>query len=472
MALSRVGRAARNAAFLIGIGGLAAGGMYLRDIRPRETRKVEALEAKRLFHFGRDAVASATLHTRGATLSFERDGSEFVVTAPVNWPARSDAAYALLDRVAGVSLDTVLTESASTDELSKWGLDRPIAVARLTLDNGEERVLRVGPKNPLVDKYPVTDGAGARVGLADPAFIWALDRPPEDFRANHLLPNAQPKDVTTVEVRSGAGGGFRLVRGPKAWTVAIDGEETPPRMAAASRVRLFLVAFTKRVEILRFVSDDADPPAPDAVIAHFRFTLEDGSRHGVGILRSTETSAEDGAWQAHLDGTRTRVEIDPSAELELRKGPSYFFERTLSRLDPAAVTRVEIQLGRKPPQTLVRTALEPAPAWALRGAPETQLKSWRIDALIRLFAVFEAQSIHEETPSRSQLREWLIEPPSRRFVFFDAADAVLAEVRIGHRFDETHLFARSDRSPRVGLVPEEKLSVLPGSFDELVILAQ
>lgn len=467
MAKDRVGRAIRNAALLAAVGVTSAGVLYLRDIRPRDARRVEALEAKRLFRFGRDAVSSATLHTRGATVSFTREGSTFVLTEPVAWPAKMDAVTAFLDRVAAVALEPVLTEAATPTELSEWGLDRPLAVAHISLRGGERHTLHVAAKNPLVGKHPITDETKARVGLADPAFIWALDRPPEDFRENRLLAGVTPEDVTEIEVSPSRRSEFRLRRGDTAWTVEVEGK--PVRGASASRIRLFLTAFTKRVTITRFISDDAAPPEVEAAPSRLRLTLEDGSYRTLLFLRSRETSAADGAWEAHFEGTRTRVEVDPSVELELKKDPDFFLDRTLSRLRAKDVARMLIQLGTEVPRTVVRTATEPAPAWAVEGDPSIALKSWRIDALIRRFSVMEAARIYEENPSPAQLREWLLDPPSRRFVFFDAEGTPLREVRVGHRFDESFLFVRSDRDPRVGLVPEAKLTVLPARFEELAV---
>lgn len=460
--MSRVQRAARNAVILLVLGGGAAGYFFFREIQPRDAKREEALEAKRLFSCGRNDVMQAKLHSRGATIAFGRgaEGS-FTLTSTlpsgkvVRWPADPDAVNALLDRMCALTVDKELTDDATDKELVDWGLSPARTQLDLELRDGAQLSLAIGHKNGLVDRYPVADGRLRRVGLSEPSFFWAFDRSLDDFRDRRLLP-FRPKHITGV-IAEKAGKQFRLARGEDGWSVQWLDEQ---RAATSARVELFLAAFTKRIRIERFLL--ARPESPP--VASYTFRLRDEGTVRLDLRRADDTAARD-TWTATRDDSES-FEIDGSIQLEIERGPKHFLDHTVTRFDGESVAQVVVQLGREAPVRFLRTVV-PEPGWLVDGQPDRSVKSWKLDALVQRFSYFEGSSVHARSPSPAQLEEWLLEPPSRRFRFETGGGELLAEVRIGNRFDEARLFVTSSRAPRVLLAPQAKLSVMPDRIADL-----
>jgi hypothetical protein len=459
---TRVGRALRAAALFLALGGGAAVYLYVKEVAPRDALRQAREEKKRLFHFGRDDVRAGTLYTRGATVAFERDGAgRFVLTAPVAWPADRDAIRALLDRMAVLRVERSLGEDPTEEELSSWGLAPPEIRLDVTLKSGEARSLLVGTKNPLVDAYPITDGARSRVGLTDPSFHWAFDRAPSDFRSRRLVPLA-PSAIRSLQLARADGPDVRLRReSPDApWRIETLGG---PRTANPRRAARVVVAFTRRLEATGFLDDTLDWRF---AAAEMRLTLEtfDGEARQLRFLRGGP-AVEDDTWVAHLEGTPTVAELDPSVERDLQIRPEALVDRTLSRFDPEAVASVKMHIGTEPPFVVVRDAS----GWAFSDASgETGPKPWRVDAVVRTFSLLEGEATHAEAPSAAQLSEWLLAPPSRRLVFRGEDGEILADVRVGNRLDEDHFLARAEGDPRVLTVPISKLRALPATRADLV----
>ncbi len=452
--MTRLSRAIAGAAtaFVVGAGAFLV--LYVTELGPRDELALSRENDKRLFRFGRIHVLSGRLLTRGATVAFERDErGRFMLTEPVRWPADQDAVEDLLDQMAGLRLQTVLTESATPEERAGWGLDAPKARLDVALEDGRTLSMAVGAKNAIVNRYPVADRSrdGGRVGLADPGFFSAFDRPANGFRDQRIVP-LDPAAVRLVAIE----GRFSLERGPSGWQVAAPGAD--PQPADQELARLFVIAFTRRLEASRFVTDEyqgEDAERFGLGEARVRVESED-QRVALQFGQFVESGAEEPLWVVHREDTGTVAEVDGRIENELRMDPDRLVERLLSRFDPDDVRSVEIRLGVEPALTLVRTEKR----W-----PEGILP-WRADALVNTFALLTAEATHAEQPTKSERREWLLDPPSRHFIF-RGDDGVLADVRIGNLADDQHVLAEAEGNPRVLRVAATKLITLPARTEEL-----
>lgn len=472
--MTRLKRAIRTAAVLTAIGGVSATWLYVREVAPRESLRRARLDAMRLFAFGRIDVLEGTLVTRGATMTFSRDESgRFRLSAPVAWPADDEAMGALLDRMAAIRADPVLTDAATAEDLARWGLAPPLARLHVRLRDGREHALLVGPVNPLVGKHPITDGAKKRVGLTNDTFFWAFDRPIDDFRSKQLVP-FDPSDVGEIRIQPGTdASGLRLRRsaegGRAEWAVWVAERWVP---AAESRAHHLAVALTRRLEASGFLTDAYDPARPedqrrwglDDPIASVDLTDLSGAPCRLTFGRAPVTEGGDGPLVVHASKTRTVVEVDAWIEAELAPSPDAFVDRTLSRIQPAEVEAVEMQLGTEPPFRLARRGSR----WVLSGREDLAVKSWRVDALLRAMTLLEGDATHLERASPRERAELLLEPPSRRIILLDESGGALADVRFGNRLDEAHLLAQREGDPRVLVVEEKKLVTLPARREDLL----
>ena len=102
-------------------------------------------------------------------------------------------------------------------------------------------------------------------------------------------------------------------------------------------------------------------------------------------------------------------------------------------------------------------------------APQAaRAKAWKVDAVVRPFSGLKVSSWKTEAATRAEKLEWLLEPWSRRVVFYGADGGVLADVRVGNLADEDLVFAATAGSDRVGLIPVKKLQAFPNEPSELV----
>lgn len=450
--MSRLARSARGAVIAVLLGGGAAAYYTTREVLPRQARRVEAEEAKRLFHFGRDHVVSGNLRVGGSTVAFVREGEQFVLTEPVAWPANQEAIAALLDRMATVRIERAFEEAVSDEQRREWGLRPPRIRAELELEDGRRPVLLVGALNPIVNGYPVQAEGGDRVGLAAADFHWAFDRPPDEFRDLHPVPE-DPSRVKRVTVRT-ASTSYGLERDDEgAWWLAFEGGR---RRASRRRAGQLLLAVTRRLEASRFATDDLQSSelatyGLEHPLAELRLEPEEGSAVELVFGRVGDAVF---AWRK---STSTVVEVDPLVAAELRYQPEDLFDRTLSRVDTMDVARIEARLGTEAPFVLIRTDR----GWALEGENDAAVEAFRVNAWVRRLGLLEGTDIHAEAPSEAQLEAWLLEPPSRRFVLKNEEGGVLADVSFGNLYDEKHILARrADRAP-VLRVPVDRLGSIP-----------
>jgi hypothetical protein len=467
--LTRVQKNLLTALVLLGGGGGAA--LYTLETRVKtpEQRFQEEQDAKRLFHFGRVHVTSGRIAAPTSTFAFTRDELfGWTLTEPVRWPADTEALEAALDRMASVLMDTVLTEDASPEDLRRAGLERPRATMQVDLQDGVQHTLHVGALNRMVDRYPITDAAKRRVGLSDTAFYWALDRNLEEFRDPRIFPFPTMK-VRRVRIEEGGEVRAELESDGKRWTVSGVGLEAPIA-ADDGVVGMLLVALTKHTKAERYVTDAFTPAdaARFGLDAQGTLTVEvetlDGAKRRARLGRYQETGAEAGTAVAQVEGTTTVAAL-PSGTLDTYERPAAAYrDRTLSRFIPTEVQRVRLEVAQQPAIELTRDG----EGWRLTAPQAALAKVWKVDAVVRAFAGLKVESWKTEASTPAQRVEWLLEPWSRRAIFYDAAGAVLADVRVGNLADEGLLFAQAAESPRVGIIPAPKLQAFPSAPADLV----
>ena len=448
-------------------GGGGAALWTLGEVKTPEERHRKASEEARLFHFGRDHVLGGELFAPSATVAFSRDpAGGWRITAPVSWPADATAIDAMLDRMAGLRLDLVVTEDATAEELRTTGLERPRVRLDVQLKDGP-RHLAVGTKNALQDMYPVTDASKKKIGLTEPGFYWSLDRPLSDFREERLF--AVPEeDVERLTVRGPSGEVlYTLTRAEAGWTVA--GPGAAPEVADAGTISMLLVRITKHLKAKDFLTDAFDPAAMAARFGLDRPTLTleletaGGRRVGrFGLAKQEHVAALTPV--VHLEGTQTVAQIEGTFQEELTKVPADFRDRTISRYAPEAVKKVALYMGNDNPIIMEKRGDD----WAIVLPQPHPAKAWRVDALIRAFTLLRADRIYQHDPTKKQLSEWLLDPPSRRLVFYDAAGQVMGDVRIGKYATDSEIFVMQSGAKRADVVTDQRLRVLPAKLDDLI----
>lgn len=468
MALTRVQRSLLFAAVLFGGGGAAAIYTLETKVKTADQRFKEERDALRYFHFGRVHVKSGGLTTATATFTFARDDVYgWTITAPVEWPADGKAIEAVLDRMAAIMADPTVTEDATPEDLARTGLDDPLATIEVRLEDGVEHTLFVGPKNKMVDKFPVTDEAKKKIGLSDSQFMWALDRDLFEYRDKRIFP-FDPRDVTGLEIRKADAVQVALTKGADGWMVGGAGVDDQIRGDDAA-IAFLLTALTKRGKVERFVDDAADAAALakvglDRPARTVTLRTKGGATRTARFTEVLETSADEGTTYGFVEGGATIAAMRAGFGEALTSPAASYRDRTLSRFSPAAVRRVRIELAGEPPAEL--TKIEDG--WKMTAPESAAVKVWRVDAVVRPLVALRVAEWKTEAASKAQLREWLLEPWSRRVVVYGEGDEVLVDVRFGNLADDAHIFAALAGEPRVGLVEVKRLAALPTKVEDLL----
>lgn len=465
-------RVQKNLAFaliLLAGGGGALAYTLKTKIKTADERFKDARDAQRLFHFGRAHVEKARLQTATATFTVVREGAGWLITDPVKWPAETEAVDAMLDRMAGIISDPVVTEDATPEELSRAGLDHPPTRLDVDLEKGVHHTLFVGPKNKMVEKYPITDAKKKRIGLSDTAFHWAMARGFSEFRDKRLFP-LDAGEIAAVEIKEGDKLHVGLDLKGEGWWVRGEGLDAPIQ-ADMGTVGVLLVALTKRTKVERFLSDSFDPSAagpkayglstPEFTVV---LTTKSGEHRTVTFAPYAETGAEEGTYVAHVADSTTVVALSTGATAPLLPPAPHYRDRTLSRFSPSAVKKVRIEIAGEASALLTTDGEH----WHMTSPTDAQAKVWKVDAVVRPFAALRVVSWKTDAATAQQRTEWLLEPWSRRVVVYGEGDAVLADVRIGNLADDDLVFATVANDPRVGLIPAKKIRAFPQHVQDLL----
>ncbi|MBK8011591.1 MAG: DUF4340 domain-containing protein [Deltaproteobacteria bacterium] len=500
--MKRVHRMLLTALFAGGVPGALAIYTYTTNISTRVERAHEEKESRRLFHFGRDHVQRAELFARGATLTFERetDGS-FRITAPFTWPADSRAIEQALSHLSVLRLRETPTTDATPADLEAAGLDKPIASLKVSTTKGDFAAY-FGPRNALVDAYPVTDQTRQRIGLAETPVVDAIDRDANAFRERRVFPISADEIAEVAIVRPE--GSVRIQRGnDDVWMLA---SAKGPEVADPDRVSSLLVALTERLRVEAFLADNISPPSASSPspagssggsprarslvappsehpAAHsaeppakaelsppiFEIEIVTRRHHHppetdhyhawLGLDASTDTNI------MYLENTGSRLRVPAFIREALDRSEAYFEDRTLCSFEPNAVARIEFDV---PLGTLAIERTEDSSGWRMTAPREAPVKVWKVDSILRTYSRLKAVRFHGPAASSTQLRDWHLVPPARSVRFFGASGENLANLSIGNREDEDTRFALLDGTSRVALIAEAKIAILPDTPASLI----
>lgn len=456
-------------------GGAGGAGVWvLKNKKTPEERTREELQRQRLFTgFGLVDVTAGELMTRGATLAFAKAEDGWTLTEPVRWPADAEALKAAINGMVAVRIDPETKESPpSDDQLAEWGLVKPLARLSLETEKGKKTLL-VGPKNKLVDMYPITDGEHRAAGLAAKDFFFALDKPVDGFRERRVFPFSV-KEVKRVR-RLQANGGYVLERTTDGFRVASAAKDADTKdwgAADVDRARILLAALTRRLQIGRFLTDAYEGSEVqkkkyglDAPRFSLTVATEGGEERTVAVGRVKETADEAGTTVMFVHGTKTVVEVPTEVTKDIPSEIAALRDRTIARFDRDDVAKVKIVQGT------IETTIERSKDgsdWTITAPKRAPAKVWKVDDIVRVFSKLKAERFRDHKPESKELAEWLLDPPSRRLIFYDAGGEALGDVRIGKYVTEKELFAMATGSQRVGVITEAPVRILPEHPEDLV----
>jgi Domain of unknown function (DUF4340) len=120
------------------------------------------------------------------SLALAKEGTDWKLTKPTAALADFAAVDALISRVQGASMKSIVTEQATPADLKKYGFDKPQAMAVLTAGGTTTASLVVGAKATGEDVY-VRDPSKALVATADGALLKDLQKGIDDYRRKEIF---------------------------------------------------------------------------------------------------------------------------------------------------------------------------------------------------------------------------------------------------------------------------------------------
>ncbi|MBX2812894.1 MAG: DUF4340 domain-containing protein [Myxococcales bacterium] len=533
--MTRFQRTLCSAALLAGLGGGSVAWLYTQKLSQRQATYDREQNSKRLFRFLPEQVISGTLYTQSATISFvrtEHPQHPFRLTRPVDELAHTETIENLILQTVALKMEKTLTEAATDHDLTSWGLDPPRTRLKLILSDENHHELLIGPKNALVDQYPVTDGHRTHVGLAFGSFQEAFSRELNEFRSRQLI-DIPLDSLATVTVSHRENTPFRWEKTSASpdwtlhWTPEISSADTtllPPHSASltqtgthaksvtssastaatqpritevtrsslgpqdapmpfpigvsrkdlgsAARVETFIKTFTERAPITRFVTDTySSTTTEDRYGLHnptWTLTWTSSSGHTIRMFAGQPTPDS----QQGLSPWFARKEHSSSV-YELASFVAYEFEHPPRYY-------LDRKIMRFNPQEVTHLDVY------LEGEGEHSLQRNSKDS-----------SWAESEQHDLRLKTWRIDaivrtfstmdgdlilddqaPPKKlkewsltppmRRLAFRSKDELVGQIHIGKNWNDHYVICRIPNTSQVMLLATAKLRVVPPSFDILI----
>jgi len=476
---------------LVGVAGIG-GALYIGATAPDQRERLrQKIEDERPFSFGRSTVLRFELERDGERIRFERDPAVgWQVATHEPWPADLQAVEALIDRTAGLRVKRIAFESPTEENLRNAGLFEPRLVLSIETRDGTRHHLAIGRSNPLTDLLHVRaqsgeDLEGAPVALVDPSFQWALDRPPEEFREDRLFPY-RTRDVVRVRSRAAEGTAFVLEQslesGPGAssdasgaesvgqkeprFEVIVSGERYDAGIGASA---VFLTALTKRLEAEEFLSDFHPFPELPPSIGSFA----EGSKvtvdvvHAAGLTRSATIALAMASFNeapqpiAWVDETVVRLYPPPVKEIVSTSGEQ-LRDRRISFFSTKRARRLVVEYGDRDEPWVFERDSDDVRSWRRVEPSPADASDIVLGNVVQILSGLEGDRTVSRDPSPAQLRAWLLEPPSRRFIVQTEDRTPIADVRIGGWIspEREELYVRGERR-RVDAVSLDRVLKIP-----------
>ena len=344
---------------LIVAGAIAAYAYFVeRPARQRES------EEQTLLTFDRDAVVELTLTYPGREIRLTKGpDAHWRITAPIEVDADQSAVNNLVGAIAGAELTRTISEPS--EDVSSYGLDKPVVTIRLRLGDGTATpALMVGKQTPIGFKAYVQKEGDKNVYLTTGSFHSGVKREVKDLRDKTVMEFADD-EVGTITLAREAKGAVVLHKNDGIWRITDPAEHA----ADAGEVRTFLSSL-RGLRAQDFIDDPQDDLAMYGLAApRLRVTLSIG-KEGTpkSVLLGTEAPGTPKRIYAKRGERDTIYLLGDSVFKNLDKDATDFRDRTVLAFERDAPVEITITGKARDPVRLERV---PGGPWALKGIDET-----------------------------------------------------------------------------------------------------
>jgi len=241
---------------------------------PRKPKGYESAKNRVVKKFDQDKATRLTLRRHGKVLTFTKKAGQWLITAPIKFPADGDALGNLLTEIKMLDKHRTLPGPRSK---TAYGLGAKAV----------QVVVHGATPKPLTLTLGARDVTGARIYLAvndEPGvllvnkhFEEAMDKDLDDLRESAALPFKE-KDARAVDLDTTGGSRAHLTAKEKVWTLRLGADQLGQRANAKTAENL--VRKLKDLRATKFLGDGAAALAKHGLDKPRQtVTVDDGGKH-------------------------------------------------------------------------------------------------------------------------------------------------------------------------------------------------
>jgi hypothetical protein len=393
-----------------------------------------------------EAADIRTLQISGpglTTVKLNRQGEEWSLTEPINWPANPHAVSRIVNELQFLEHETSFTVAdlqKSGQSLADYGLAQPRLTVTFAAATGEPVSLRVGDETKVGNRLYVLSPDGTRVHVVNLSLARSLALTVEELRADTVL-TIPVFEVRSLNLQTAANLRVRVRREAGRWAF----EAPIITRANKTATELTLNALTG-LRVRSFVPKAAGDVLPGANPS-LRITLEGNNRRETLILgaelgttaipeSATNAAPASGAqpdveYYAMLEGKSAVFTVAMPAGLLkiLRNAQEDLRETRILDFEPGAVTALTLTTPNQPELALQR--LEGATGtdapWQIvhrnaTAGPQTQPADPKaVQRLLEQLTLLSAKKFQSDAPSDADLEAWGFNQPEREITVALAA---------------------------------------------------
>jgi len=240
---------------------------------PRKPTQYESVKNRVVKKFAQDKATRLTLRRHGKVFTLSKQKGQWLITAPINFRADSDAVENLLTEIKMLDKHRTLPGPRTK---TAYGLGK----------NAVQVVVHGATPQPLTLTLGASDITGARIYLAvdndstvllvNKHFAEALDKDLDDLRDSAALPFIE-KDVQGVDLATAGGKRAHLTAKKKVWTLRLGDDRLGQRANAKTAENL--VRKLKDLRATKFLGDGAEALTRYGLNKPLqRVTVDDGAK--------------------------------------------------------------------------------------------------------------------------------------------------------------------------------------------------
>jgi hypothetical protein len=432
---------------------------YYGVFKKQEAEKAAKEKKETLFaDLDKTKIKELKVTAKGETTVLTRKQPEgWEIVSPLAAEAEKNVVDSLVDRLAELKSKATIEEKSQN--IAKYGLDKPSIEIVAKVEGGGELRLRAGAENSFDDTIYVAVGDSSDVLLSEGGLKWSLEKNTFDLRDKRLL-RFEEAAAKELEVRVGKSR-YSLSKQSGKWQLASPMADR----ADESTVNRILGALGN----LRAVKIAADHPSP-----------AEEAKHGLAPPRLEATLTLDGGTQLKLQageaeegGTKKFyargkeatfiAEVPESVFTDLDVKVIDLRDKTVLAFEREKVQGIRFELSG---ETVAVEKVKPPPdggtgdEWKVTAPAPGEAKKWKMGSLLWTLSGLKGKSFADE--AGTDLAKYGLDKPARTIALIGENGADLGAILFG-KSEGDIFYVKSTASPRVLEVEKSRMVDVPNS---------